>query len=127
MHRVDTIENSPGVLGSSPRVSRVFHDGTREFARRRLRLIGRLSGVTEKLTGSSDEVVGSRRSSLGDSPKGSRSSLGTRREIARRSPKDLPQECRRLLDWPDDECTATAQAFRQLTVADPPVPRCSGG
>ncbi|RWV92596.1 hypothetical protein GW17_00045013 [Ensete ventricosum] len=82
MYRVDAVENSPGVLGSSPRVSRVFHDSAREFARRRLRLIGRLSGVTEKLAG--------------------RSSLRTRREIAGRSPEDLPQECRRLPDWRDE-------------------------
>ncbi|RWW03039.1 hypothetical protein GW17_00033835 [Ensete ventricosum] len=34
-----------------------------------------------------------------DSPKGSRSSLGTRREIAGRRPEDLPQECRRQSDW----------------------------
>ncbi|RZS03979.1 hypothetical protein BHM03_00034244 [Ensete ventricosum] len=39
------------------------------------------------------------RSSLGDSPKGSGSSLGTRREIAERRPEDSSQECRRLLDW----------------------------
>ncbi|RRT46506.1 hypothetical protein B296_00014378, partial [Ensete ventricosum] len=46
-----------------------------------------------------NDVVGSRQSSLGDSPKGSGSSLGTRREIAGRRPKDSPQECRRLSDW----------------------------
>ncbi|RWW68177.1 hypothetical protein BHE74_00024306, partial [Ensete ventricosum] len=39
------------------------------------------------------------RSSLRDSPKGSGSSLGTRREIVERRPDDLPQGCRRLLDW----------------------------
>ncbi|RWV89824.1 hypothetical protein GW17_00048010 [Ensete ventricosum] len=47
----------------------------------------------------SDDAVGSRRSLLGDSPKGSGSSLGTHREIARRRSKDSPQECRRLPDW----------------------------
>ncbi|RWW40676.1 hypothetical protein BHE74_00053887, partial [Ensete ventricosum] len=47
----------------------------------------------------SDDAVGSRRSSLGDSSKGSGSSLGTRREIAGRRPEDSPQECRRLSDW----------------------------
>ncbi|RWW38575.1 hypothetical protein BHE74_00056186 [Ensete ventricosum] len=36
---------------SSPRVSRVCQDSAREFARRRLRLVGRLSGVTNKLSG----------------------------------------------------------------------------
>ncbi|RWV95487.1 hypothetical protein BHE74_00011369 [Ensete ventricosum] len=84
-------------VGISPRVSGVCQDGTREFARRRARLARRLSGVAEKLVG--NDVVGSRRSSLGDSPKGSGSSLGTRRKISRRRPKDLPQECRRLPDW----------------------------
>ncbi|RWV81873.1 hypothetical protein GW17_00056670, partial [Ensete ventricosum] len=34
---------------SSPRVSGACQDSTREFARRRLRLAGRLSGVAEKL------------------------------------------------------------------------------
>ncbi|RWW39597.1 hypothetical protein BHE74_00055062 [Ensete ventricosum] len=37
-------------------------------------------------------------SSLGDSPKGSGSSLGTYREIAGRRPYDSSQECRRLPD-----------------------------
>ncbi|RZS16058.1 hypothetical protein BHM03_00047998 [Ensete ventricosum] len=38
-------------------------------------------------------------SSLGDLPKGSGSSLGTRQEITERRPKDSPQECWRLPDW----------------------------
>ncbi|RRT39768.1 hypothetical protein B296_00018332 [Ensete ventricosum] len=38
-------------------------------------------------------------SSLGDSPKGSRSLLGAHREIIGRRSDDLPQECRRLPDW----------------------------
>ncbi|RWV86933.1 hypothetical protein BHE74_00000763 [Ensete ventricosum] len=40
--------------------------------------------------------------SLGDSPKGSGSSLGIRREIVGRRPKDLPHECRRLPEWRDN-------------------------
>ncbi|RWV89435.1 hypothetical protein BHE74_00012423 [Ensete ventricosum] len=36
-------------VGSSPRVSGVYQDGAREFARRRPRLVGRLSRVAEKL------------------------------------------------------------------------------
>ncbi|RWV84895.1 hypothetical protein GW17_00053358 [Ensete ventricosum] len=47
----------------------------------------------------SDDAVGSRRSSLGDSPKGSGSLLGTRWEITKRRLGDSPQECRRLPDW----------------------------
>ncbi|RWV77225.1 hypothetical protein GW17_00061980 [Ensete ventricosum] len=73
-------------IESSPRVSGVCQDSAREFARKRPRLAGRLSGVTEKLVGR-------------DSPKGSGSLLGTRREIAGRRPEDSPQECRRLPDW----------------------------
>ncbi|RWV99846.1 hypothetical protein GW17_00037230 [Ensete ventricosum] len=50
---------------SSSRVSGACQDGAREFARTRLRLTGRLSGIAEKLTGSigpgSDNAVGSRR------------------------------------------------------------------
>ncbi|RWV94067.1 hypothetical protein GW17_00043432 [Ensete ventricosum] len=38
-------------VGSTPRVSRVCYDGAREFARRKSRLAGRLSGVAEKLIG----------------------------------------------------------------------------
>ncbi|RWW46705.1 hypothetical protein BHE74_00047350, partial [Ensete ventricosum] len=38
-------------VGSSPRISGVCQDGAREFARRRPRLAGRLSGVAEKLAG----------------------------------------------------------------------------
>ncbi|RWW38552.1 hypothetical protein BHE74_00056208 [Ensete ventricosum] len=88
------------------------------------RLAERSSGVAEKLTG--NDVVGSRRSSLGDSPKGSRSSLGTRREIIGRRPEDSPQECQRLPDWRDGGCTATAQAFGKLMATEPPVPRNLG-
>ncbi|RWW45764.1 hypothetical protein BHE74_00048365 [Ensete ventricosum] len=54
--------------GNSSRVSGACRDRAKEFARRRLRLAGRLSGVAEKLTGR-------------DSPKGSGSLLGTHREI----------------------------------------------
>ncbi|RWV95882.1 hypothetical protein GW17_00041449 [Ensete ventricosum] len=43
--------------GSSSRVSGVCQDGVREFARRSLRLTGRLPGVAEKLIGSWDGLV----------------------------------------------------------------------
>ncbi|RRT61268.1 hypothetical protein B296_00010646 [Ensete ventricosum] len=103
-------------------VSGVFQDGAKEFASRRTRLTGRLSRVAKKLAGrqtmteamelqpdngprsslgirlGSDNVVGSHRSSLGDSLKGSGSSLGTCREITEKRPEDSSQECRRLLD-----------------------------
>ncbi|RZS25412.1 hypothetical protein BHM03_00058608 [Ensete ventricosum] len=39
-------------IGSSPRVSEACQDGTREFTGRKPRLVGRLSGVAERLTGS---------------------------------------------------------------------------
>ncbi|RZS18712.1 hypothetical protein BHM03_00051021 [Ensete ventricosum] len=44
-------------IGSSPRVSEVCQDDVREFARRRPRLTGRLSGIAEKLVGSYDGLV----------------------------------------------------------------------
>ncbi|RRT31308.1 hypothetical protein B296_00050139, partial [Ensete ventricosum] len=47
----------------------------------------------------SDDAVGSRRSSLGDSSKGLERSLGTCPEIAERKSEDSPQECQRLSDW----------------------------
>ncbi|RWV83882.1 hypothetical protein GW17_00054451 [Ensete ventricosum] len=46
-------------VGSSPRVSGVCQDGARKFAKRRSRLVGRLSEVAKKLAG--NDVVGSRR------------------------------------------------------------------
>ncbi|RZR84767.1 hypothetical protein BHM03_00011646 [Ensete ventricosum] len=46
-----------------------------------------------------DDTMRSHQSSLGDSPKGSGSSLGTCREIAERRPEDSPQEYVRLPDW----------------------------
>ncbi|RWW17806.1 hypothetical protein GW17_00018243 [Ensete ventricosum] len=49
-------------VGSSLRVSGVCQDDAREFAKRRPRLTGRLSGVAKKLVGSrDDDAVGSRR------------------------------------------------------------------
>ncbi|RZS08419.1 hypothetical protein BHM03_00039404 [Ensete ventricosum] len=45
------LETRQECIGSSPRVSRVCQDDTREFARRRPRLAGRLSRVAEKLVG----------------------------------------------------------------------------
>ncbi|RRT35307.1 hypothetical protein B296_00051290 [Ensete ventricosum] len=44
-------------VGSSPRVLGVCQDGVREFAKRRPRLAGSLSGVAEKLVGSRDGLV----------------------------------------------------------------------
>ncbi|RRT34943.1 hypothetical protein B296_00054851 [Ensete ventricosum] len=69
-------------------VSGACQDGTKEFARRRPRLTGRLSGVAEKIVGTSaSSQVRTMRwdlagSSLGDSQKELRRSLRTRREIA---------------------------------------------
>ncbi|RRT31433.1 hypothetical protein B296_00055403 [Ensete ventricosum] len=87
MHRVDTNENSLGVRRGLPRVLRVYQDNTREFVRRRPRLIGRLSGVVEKLVESWDAMElqpdDAPRSSLGIGP-GSDVAVGFRREFARR-------------------------------------------
>ncbi|RRT33815.1 hypothetical protein B296_00051044 [Ensete ventricosum] len=73
-------------IGNLPRVSEAYQDGTREFVGRRPRLIRRLLGVVERLTGSSDDTIRSHREFARSSPKGSGSSLGTRREIAGRRP-----------------------------------------
>ncbi|RRT64045.1 hypothetical protein B296_00037467 [Ensete ventricosum] len=71
----------------------------------------------------SDDAMGSWQSSLGDSPKGSRSSLGTRREIAGRLVARI-LEATRLVGAGkppvSDGCTAVAQVFGRLTVANPP-------
>ncbi|RRT47833.1 hypothetical protein B296_00008520 [Ensete ventricosum] len=92
-------------VGSLPRVSGVYQDGAKEFAKRRPRLTGRLSDVAEKFV--RNDAVGSRRSSLGDLSKGSRSSLGTHQKITGKRPEDSPQKCRRLPDW--------REYFRRLT------------
>ncbi|RZR76484.1 hypothetical protein BHM03_00001288 [Ensete ventricosum] len=76
MHRVDAVGYSPGVRWKLTEGIGVRQDGAREIARRRPRLTGRLSGVIEKLAG--------------NSPKGSGSSLGTRREIAGKKTEGLP-------------------------------------
>ncbi|RRT33478.1 hypothetical protein B296_00057618 [Ensete ventricosum] len=68
-------------IESLTRVSGVCQDSARESVRRRPRLVGRLSGVAEKLNGSIGlRIRRCEGSSLGDSSKGS--SLGTRWEIA---------------------------------------------
>ncbi|RRT41370.1 hypothetical protein B296_00004512 [Ensete ventricosum] len=51
MHRVNAIGNLLGVRRELAKVSGVCQDGAREFARRRLRITERLSGVAEKLVG----------------------------------------------------------------------------
>ncbi|RWW70394.1 hypothetical protein BHE74_00021927 [Ensete ventricosum] len=53
-------------VGSSPWVSGVFQDGTREFIRKRPRLIERLLGVAEKLTVSWKGIEKIARNTLGD-------------------------------------------------------------
>ncbi|RRT42980.1 hypothetical protein B296_00021955 [Ensete ventricosum] len=52
MHRVDTVGNRQERVRSSLRVSGVYQDSAKEFVRRKPRLVGRLSGVAEKLAGS---------------------------------------------------------------------------
>ncbi|RWW87208.1 hypothetical protein BHE74_00003981 [Ensete ventricosum] len=61
-------------VGSSLRVSGACQDGAREFAGRRRRLVGRLSGVAERLVGMGPRWEFARRSA-----EGNKSSLGTRR------------------------------------------------
>ncbi|RWW82930.1 hypothetical protein BHE74_00008579 [Ensete ventricosum] len=87
MHRVDTVRNSLEVL-------RELVEGIRS-------LPGWHKGVHHKKIETRRKIVGGSRKayrdSLGDLPKGSGSSLGTRREIVGRT-NDLPQEYRRLPD-----------------------------
>ncbi|RWV98808.1 hypothetical protein GW17_00038323 [Ensete ventricosum] len=92
-------------IGSFSKVSGVCQDDAREFVRRRPRLTERLSRVAEKLVG------------IGRSPEEDRK---TRRKNA--------GGCR--TGRMSDGCTATAQAFGQLTcpgwAVEPPVPRNLG-
>ncbi|RRT48951.1 hypothetical protein B296_00014907 [Ensete ventricosum] len=89
MHRVDAVGSSSGVR--------------RELAESIRSLPGWRKGVRQKKTETHQKIIeGSRKAcwdSLGDSLKGSGSSLGTRRKITGRRPDDLPQECQRSLDW----------------------------
>ncbi|RWW41013.1 hypothetical protein BHE74_00053554 [Ensete ventricosum] len=76
-------------IGSLSRVSRACQNGAREFAERRPRLIGRLSGVAERLVESwkgLDDTVGARREFARTSPKVSGRLLGTCQEIVREGP-----------------------------------------
>ncbi|RWW71189.1 hypothetical protein BHE74_00021100 [Ensete ventricosum] len=76
-------------VGSSLRVLGAYQDGAREFARRRPKLVGRLSGVAEKLAGvgmlQPDDGPGS---CLGIGP-GSDDAVGSRQEFARRITKEI--------------------------------------
>ncbi|RZR89974.1 hypothetical protein BHM03_00017792 [Ensete ventricosum] len=84
------------LVGSLPRVSGACQDGAREFAGRRPRLAGRLSGVAEKLAGSWEGLTTTEKrsyrpdmdpgSSLGIG-QGLDDAVGARREFARTSPK----------------------------------------
>ncbi|RWW44310.1 hypothetical protein BHE74_00049942 [Ensete ventricosum] len=85
------LETRQECVGSSSRVLGVCQDGAREFAKRRSRLIGRLSGVAEKLAGSWDDLKIRRRN---------REALWEceGRSLERRS-EDLQQDCRRLSEY----------------------------
>ncbi|RRT77986.1 hypothetical protein B296_00005548 [Ensete ventricosum] len=59
----DAVGNTPGVRQELTESTGACQDGVREFAERRPRLLGRLSGVTERLARSwegSDDAVGPR-------------------------------------------------------------------
>ncbi|RRT31941.1 hypothetical protein B296_00050835 [Ensete ventricosum] len=91
MHRVDVVGNSLGVR--------------RELAKGIRSLLGWRKGVCQKKTETRRKIIG------GDSSKGLGSSLGTRKEITGRRPKDLSQECRRLPDWRDGISSTFARRF----------------
>ncbi|RWW48453.1 hypothetical protein BHE74_00045470 [Ensete ventricosum] len=81
-------------VGSSPRVSGACQDSIREFAKRRSRLSGRLSGVVEKLIGNRQEHI--------------ERSLEEDRETHRR-------ECQRLSDCGNEVVSLVAQRNRETT------------
>ncbi|RWW01755.1 hypothetical protein GW17_00035189 [Ensete ventricosum] len=71
------LETRQECVGTSPKVSGACQDDTREFAGRRLRLVGRLLRVAKKLIGRLDDAVGARRAFARTLPKVSGRSLGT--------------------------------------------------
>ncbi|RWW02385.1 hypothetical protein BHE74_00041622 [Ensete ventricosum] len=105
------------------RVLGVHQDGIMKFARRRPRLIGRLSRVVEKHAGiltmigsmelqpdngprssldigpGSDDAVGSCREFVRRFAEGIGKLAGNMKEDHREKPEDLPQECQRLPNW----------------------------
>ncbi|RWW37795.1 hypothetical protein BHE74_00057051 [Ensete ventricosum] len=85
-------------VGSSLRVSGACQDYAREFTGRRLRLVGRLSRVAERLVGSLDDAVGARQEFARTSPKVSERLLGTRRRSSEEDHKTHRRECQRLSD-----------------------------
>ncbi|RWW02495.1 hypothetical protein GW17_00034414 [Ensete ventricosum] len=104
MHRVDAVGNPAGVrrelvegIGSLP-----------EWCK----------GVRQKKTETHRKIVrGSRkacRDSLGDSPKGLGSSLGTHRDITGRRLEDSPQECQRLPDWREESKEETDDGLSRV-------------
>ncbi|RWW22998.1 hypothetical protein BHE74_00041200 [Ensete ventricosum] len=84
MHRVDAVGNSLGVRRELTEGIRSLPGDTREFARRRLRLAGRLLGVAEKLAG--NDVVGSRQEFARRFAEGIR-------KLARNTPGDRRKTC----------------------------------
>ncbi|RRT40854.1 hypothetical protein B296_00034329 [Ensete ventricosum] len=84
MHRVDAVGNSPGVC-------RKLTEGIGS-------LLGWRKGVRQKKTETRQKIIGGSRKAyrdlLGDSPKESGRSLGTRREITRKKTRGLAEGCR---------------------------------
>ncbi|RRT81937.1 hypothetical protein B296_00003280 [Ensete ventricosum] len=75
-------------VGSSPRVSGVYQDSAREFAKRRPRLVGRLSGIAEKLIWTQDQAK--------VSGQGLDDAEGARREFARRFTEGIGKLARNI-------------------------------
>ncbi|RWV79336.1 hypothetical protein GW17_00059546 [Ensete ventricosum] len=99
MHRVDAIGNSPRVRWELAEGIRSLPGWRKGVRQKKIETRRRLSRVAEKLIGIWTMRWDLAESSLGDSPKGSGSSLGARWEIIGRRLDDLAQECRRLPDW----------------------------
>ncbi|RWW40262.1 hypothetical protein BHE74_00054341 [Ensete ventricosum] len=85
-------------IGSSPRVSEACQDGTREFTGRRPRLVGRLSGVAERLAGSWEGLevdLSFGQSQVQASGRGSDDAVGNLHGVRR----ELAESIESLLGW----------------------------
>ncbi|RZR97281.1 hypothetical protein BHM03_00026411 [Ensete ventricosum] len=104
---------------SSSRVSGVCQDGIREFVKRRPRLIGRLSGVAEKLVGSRDGLVMDILNQEAHWEREGRS--------PERRPEDLPQDCQSLLEYARQRLDRPYHRIRATTNRCRRVNRPDGG
>ncbi|RRT80388.1 hypothetical protein B296_00013876 [Ensete ventricosum] len=118
MHRVDVVGTRQECVGSLSRVSRVFQDGAREFARRRSRLAKKLSGVAKKLAGRLT-MTGVMELQLDDGPRSSlsigpgfRRCSGISSKFARRFIEGIVKLTRNTLGEDQKTCCKNAEGCR---------------